>query len=73
MSVLQSLREFFSDYERVYERRQLLNRPWEEEFLHFALDGTLHGEIPPPADGRRHSVTADGWCPCWARQQRSHG
>jgi hypothetical protein len=73
MSLLQSWKAFFADYERVYERRQLLDRPWEEDFLHFALDGTVHGFVAPPEDGRRRSVTADGWCPCWARQQHRGG
>ena len=63
-----SLRTFYTEYKRLYERRELLNRPWEEEFLHFAFDGRLHGHLPPPDDGRRHSVTSDGWCPGWARQ-----
>lgn len=70
MGLLQSWREFFADYQRLYERRELVNRPWEEEFLHFALDGSLHGRITPPSDGRRRSVTSDGWCPGWARQHR---
>lgn len=47
-------------------RRALANRPWEEEYLHWAKDGTLHGTVSPPVDGRRHSTTADGWCPAWA-------
>ena len=48
------------------ERRSLQDRPWEEELLHWAKDGTLHGTVTPPADGRRRSITADGWCPGWA-------
>lgn len=48
------------------ERRSLQERPWEEDLLHWAKDGTLHGTVPPPSDGKRHSVTADGWCPGWA-------
>jgi hypothetical protein len=62
-----ALREFWAGYRRIFERQQLLNRPWEEEFLHFTPDGQLHGHIPPPDDGRRLSVTSDGWCPGWAR------
>ena len=65
-----ALREFYAGYERIHERQQLLNRPWEEEFLHFARDGRLHGHLPPPEDNRRHSVTSDGWCPGWARETR---
>lgn len=48
------------------ERRSLQDRPWEEEMLHWAKDGSLHGTVSPPADGRRHSTTTDGWCPGWA-------
>lgn len=48
------------------ERQDLLLRPWEEEFFHWAQDqhGTahLHGRVVPPAR-RRSSVTAAGWCP----------
>ena len=47
------------------ERQRLLDRPWEEEFLHWAHDGwrwRLHGHLPPPADGRRLGTTATGWC-----------
>lgn len=48
------------------ERRALADRPWEEDLLHWARDGSLHGSVPPPADGRRRSTTSDGWCPGWA-------
>lgn len=48
------------------ERRLLQDRPWEEDFLHWAKDGTLHGTCAPPPDGRRRSTTPDGWCPAWA-------
>jgi hypothetical protein len=58
----QSLRAFYTGYKKIHERQQLCNRPWEEDLLHFAADGQLHGRIPPPDDGRRHSVTSDGWC-----------
>ena len=37
-----------------------------EQFLHWAFDGQewqLHGRLAPPADGRRRSVTRNGWCP----------
>lgn len=47
-------------------RRSLADRPWEEDLLHWAKDGTLHGHVSPPSDGRRRSTTADGWCPGWA-------
>jgi hypothetical protein len=48
------------------ERRALQSRPWEEDLLHWAKDGTLHGNVSPPSDGRRRSTTTDGWCPGWA-------
>ncbi len=67
-AALWALRTFWVEHRRLHERQQLRLRPWEEEFLHFAPDGRLHGHLPPPGDGRRSSVTADGWCPGWARQ-----
>lgn len=63
---LDRLREFNATQIELQERVSLLNRPWEEEVTHWAHDGhdwQLHGHRPPPADGRRHSVTPDGWCP----------
>lgn len=69
-SAVRYLRELYAGHKQIYERQQLRNRPWEEDFLHFAVDGRLHGHIPPPDDGRRHSTTADGWCTGWARQGR---
>ena len=48
------------------ERRGIQERPWEEELLHWAKDGSLHGTVCPPADRRRRSTTTDGWCPGWA-------
>ncbi len=48
------------------ERRSLAGRPWEEDLLHWAKDGTLHGSVTPPPDGKRRSITTDGWCPGWA-------
>lgn len=59
---LGSLREFCAGYARIHERQSLRNRPWEEDFLHFARDGSVHGRLISPADGRRRSVTSDGWC-----------
>jgi hypothetical protein len=44
----------------------LLNRPWEEEYLHWSFDGAgwhLHGQLSPPDNVRRYSVTSTGWCP----------
>ena len=60
--VWRALRAFWAEQNELQERLLLLNRPWEEEYLHWA-DGELHGSVPPPADGRRRSVTRSGWCP----------
>ena len=71
-----ALRKSFAGYQVIHEQQQLLNRPWEEDFLHFACDGQLHGHLLPPRDGRRRSVTSDGWCPDCGRpdvQQRGSG
>ena len=57
-----ALREFWADQVELHERLIVLNRPWEEEFLHW-VDGELHGSLTPPADGRRRSTTRRGWCP----------
>jgi hypothetical protein len=57
-----ALREAWADQVELHERLILLNRPWEEEFLHWA-DGELHGSLTPPRDGRRRSTTKRGWCP----------
>ena len=57
-----AFRAFWSEQVEIQERMSLLNRPWEEEYLHW--DGAvLHGSLTPPADGRRRSVTGRGWCP----------
>jgi hypothetical protein len=63
--ILARLREFHATQTELAERRQLLNRPWEEDFFHWVSDGEdwqLHGHFAPPDDGRCHSVTRDGWC-----------
>jgi hypothetical protein len=57
-----AVRDFLAVQAELHERAALLLRPWEEEFLHWAGEG-LHGVCPPPADGRRRSVTRSGWCP----------
>jgi hypothetical protein len=62
-SLLEGLRDYFAVYKRLHEHQALRNRPWEEDFLHWSLDGELHGHLPPPQQGRRHSVASDGWCP----------
>lgn len=56
------LRQFNADQLELWERLLLLNRPWEEDWLHWGLDGTLHGRFPPPRGRGRYSVTSSGWC-----------
>ncbi len=64
-----AFRRFHGDQVELWERMILINRPWEEEFLHWAFDGDswqLHGSVPPPLGRRRYSVTGSGWCPALA-------
>jgi hypothetical protein len=61
MGLLARLCECNASQVELWERWVLLNRPWEEEWLHWAADGRLHGTCPPPDHGR-HSVTSSGWC-----------
>jgi hypothetical protein len=57
------LRDFFAIQVELHERAALMNRPWEEDLLHWAGDGTaLHGWLVPPA-GHHRSTTRGGWCP----------
>lgn len=61
----QRFQDFWVGYRELAERRALLQRPWEEELLHWSWDGEnwqLHGHLEPPA-GRRRSTTSSGWCP----------
>lgn len=56
--------DFTAAQTELHERMMLMNRPWEEDLLHWAYeDGRwqLHGELLPPP-GRRYSVTRRGWC-----------
>jgi hypothetical protein len=56
-------REFLAAQAELNQRMALLDRPWEEQFLHWSADGrSLHGTLPPPP-GRRRSTTRSGWCP----------
>ncbi len=60
------LRRVSGEVRELEERRALLDRPWEEEFLHWAHDGRawhLHGHLTPPPRRRTRSVTSRGWCP----------
>jgi hypothetical protein len=66
-----AVREFCAVQVELNERRALLDRPWEQDLLHWA-DGELHGSVVPPADGRRRGVTTGGWCPC-PRHDRASG
>ena len=58
--LLTAFRDFLAECSEIQERLVLLNRPWEEEYLHWSGD-TLHGHVVPPAR-RRCSVTRSGWC-----------
>jgi hypothetical protein len=63
--LLARLRHFNATQIELHERLLLLNRPWEEHFLHWSWNGydwQLHGHLPPPS-GRRRSTTSTGWCP----------
>lgn len=63
MRFLTRVREFLATQAELSERQSLLNRPWEEDLLHWGLDGRLHGTLTPPTTGRRRSTTRSGWCP----------
>lgn len=74
MAVIDTLRRWAAalqtvdaDITELSERRALLDRPWEEDLLHWSFDGQgweLHGRLAPPPGGRRRvSVTRRGWCP----------
>lgn len=60
--VWRTLRDVAAGQVELHERMALRDRPWEEEFLHWAADGRLHGWRLPP-QGRRRSTTRSGWCP----------
>lgn len=55
------LRRFHDEQVEMNQRLWLLNNPWEEDFLHWGADGTLHG-TRAPMPGRRRGVTKSGWC-----------
>ena len=61
--LIDRVRTAFWNLNELEQRRELLDRPWEEDFLHWAADGTLHGERVPPGGRRRYSTTSGGWCP----------
>lgn len=61
--IIDALRRDFRGYAEIHQRRQLVDRPWREEFLHFTPDGQVHGQLTPPDDRWRWSTTATGWCP----------
>lgn len=63
------MREFLAVQVELRERAALLDRPWEEEFLHWAGEGReLHGRLVPPP-GRGRSTTRSGWCPGMVRSR----
>lgn len=67
-----AVRSIVSEVEEWEERRVLINRPWEEEFLHWVREGDgwhLHGQLPPPRHGCR-CPTSGGWCLGRARRPK---
>lgn len=61
--VLSGLRRHWSAYQELRERAWLMQRPWQEEVLHWGADGHLHGHLAPAPGARNDSTTSDGWCP----------
>jgi hypothetical protein len=67
-------RQFNADQVEIRQRLWLINRPWEEEFLHWAYDGhqwQLHGFRTPP-DNRHRATTSSGWCTGLRRRPSPH-
>lgn len=65
------LRRIHREIGELEQRRALLTRPWEEQFLHWSRDGngwSLHGRLVPPAHSPVRSVTPSGWCPRCTRR-----
>ncbi|MFC6704594.1 hypothetical protein [Flexivirga alba] len=58
--VWRALSVLFTAGVELQERLLLINRPWEEELLHWGEDARLHGAIAPPPG--QHSTTSTGWC-----------
>ena len=58
-----ALQRYWAQHTVVYERRQLLDRPWLEDVLHWSADGELHGDVAPAGVSGPRSTTSDGWCP----------
>ena len=58
-----AFQRYWTQHKAVYERRQLLERPWLEDVLHWSVDGQLHGQVAPSNARGLPSVTSDGWCP----------
>jgi hypothetical protein len=61
-----ALTRFWAEQKEMSERLSLMERPWEEQYLHWALENgryVLHGDLAPTT-GRRMSTTRGGWCRC---------
>ncbi|MBV8997355.1 MAG: hypothetical protein JO287_27495 [Pseudonocardiales bacterium] len=68
--LIDRLRQVLADVRELEERRALLDRPWEEDLLHWAhgeQGWQLHGQFIPPARRRTSSATSRGWCPRLSR------
>ena len=59
-----ALARLWAEQKEISERLSLLDRPWEERYLHWAFEGgeyVLHGDLVP-STRRRMSTTRGGWC-----------
>lgn len=65
---LRAWRRYYSVYAELHQRRQLLDRPWLEEFMPSAPDERLHGQLVPPTT--KGSTTQAEWCSCRPREER---
>ena len=68
--VIQAVCRIAGDAYEWEQRRMLIDRPWEEDFLHWVREQDawrLHGHLTPPR-GRRRCTTSSGWCPGQSRR-----
>jgi hypothetical protein len=59
-----ALTRLWGEQKEIAERLSLLERPWEEQYLHWSFEGgelVLPGELMP-STRRRMSTTRGGWC-----------
>lgn len=68
--LMQAVWRIVGDVYELEQRRVLIDRPWEEDILHWVReqDGWgLHGHLPP-SRARCPCPTSTGWCLGRARQ-----